>query len=61
MCRLKDPSKRNERECKVKHYKNLPFKLTGASKANHFKKFYIENKLNLFKTWDGITKIINIS
>ena len=40
-CHLKDPSKRNEIECKVKYYKKL--------------------LLKLFKTWEGIREIINIS
>ena len=61
MCCLKDPSKRNETECKVKNYKKLLLKLTRAGKTNHFNKFFIENKLNLFKTWEGIREIINIS
>ena len=30
--------------------KKLQLKLIRASKANHFNKFFIENKLNLFKT-----------
>ena len=37
MCCLKDPSKWNEIERKVKKYKNL-LKLTRASKVNHFSK-----------------------
>ena len=36
-------------------------KLTRNSKANHFNNFFRENKLNLFKTWEGIREIINIS
>ena len=35
--------------------------MTTVSKANHFYKFFIENKLNLFKTWEIIREIINIS
>ena len=35
--------------------------MTRASKENHFNKFFIESKLNLFKTWQGIMGIINIS
>ena len=61
MCRSKDPSKKNEIETKVKNYKKLLLKLIRASKANHYNKFFLENKLNLFKTWQGIRKIINIS
>ena len=41
--------------------KKLQLKLIRASKANHFNKFFIENKLNLFKTWEGIREITNIS
>ena len=61
MCRSKDPSKRNEIETKVKNYKKFLLKLTRARKANHYNKFFLENKLNLFKTWQGIREIINIS
>ena len=60
-CGLKDPSKWNEIECKVKNRKNLLFRLTRTSKANDFSKCFIENELNLFKIWEGIRKIINIS
>ena len=35
--------------------------MTRKSKANHFNNFFQENKLNLFKTWEGIRKIINIT
>ena len=31
------------------------------SKSNHFDNYFHENKLNLFKTWEGIKEIINIS
>ena len=43
-----------------KKLQKLLLKLTRARKANHFDKFFIENKLNLFKTWEGIREIINI-
>ena len=61
MCRLKNPSKRNEIKCKVKTCKKRLLKLTRAREANHLNKFFIENKSNLFKTWEGIREIINIS
>ena len=35
--------------------------MTRASKVNHFNKCFIEDKLNLFKTWEQIREIINIS
>ena len=44
MCRLKDPSKRNENKRKVKNYKKFLLKSARASKANRFNKFFIENK-----------------
>ena len=35
--------------------------MTRASNVNHFNKCFIEHKLNLFKTWEQIREIINIS
>ena len=61
MCRSKDPLNKKELEIKVKNYKKVLLKLTRNSKANHFNNFFRENKLNLFKTWEGIREIINIS
>ena len=46
---------------KVKTYKKYILHLTRKSKANHFNNFFQENKLNIFKTWEGIRKIINIT
>ena len=59
MCRTKDPLKREEFVNKVKTYKKYILHLTRESKANHFNNFFQGNKLNLFKTWEGIRKIIN--
>ena len=61
MCQTKDPLKREELVNKVKTYKKYILHLTRKSKANHFNNFIQENKLNLFKTWEGIRKIINIT
>ena len=61
MCRTKDPLKREELVNKVKTYKKYILHLTRESKANHLNNFFLENKLNLFKTWEGIRKIINIT
>ena len=58
MCRSKDPPNKKELETKVKNYKKVLLKLTRNSKANHFNNFFRENKLNLFKTWEGIREII---
>ena len=62
MCRTKDLTK-----CKIieefKTYKNNLLKLTRASKFNHYNNYYFQaNRLNLFKTWEGIRdkKIISI-
>ena len=61
MCRTKNPLKREELVNKVKTYKKYILSLTRKSKANHFNNFFQENKLNLFKTWEDIRKIINIT
>ena len=54
MCRTKDPLKREELVNKVKTYKKYILHLTRESKANHFNNFFQENKLHIFKTWEGI-------
>ena len=61
MCWTKSPLKREELVNKVKTYKKYILSLTRKSKANHFNNFFQENKLNLFKTWEDIRKIINIT
>ena len=61
MCRSKDPLNKKELEAKVKNYKKVLLKLTRNSKGNHFNNFFHYNKLNLFKTWEDIREIINIS
>ena len=35
--------------------------LTRATKFNHYNNYFQENRLNLFKTWEGIRDIINIT
>ena len=47
-------------EIKAKNYKKALLELIQNSKINHFNNFFRENKLNLFKTWECIRKIINI-
>ena len=61
MWHSKDTFNKRELEIKVKKYKKVLLKLTQNSKANRFNNFFHENKLNLFKTWEGIREIINIS
>ena len=61
MCDSKDPFNKRELETKVKNYKKVLLKLTQNSKASHFNNFFRENKLNLFKTWEGIKEIIIVS
>ena len=61
MCRTKDTLKRQELQIKVKIFKKFILKLTRQNKANHFNNFFPENKLNLFKTWEGIREIMNIT
>ena len=60
MCCSRDPLNKKELETKVKTYKKVLLKLTRNSKANHFNNLFRENKLTLFKTWDGIREIMNI-
>ena len=60
MLRAKDPTRKQELKEKYKTYKNRLAKLTRNSKANHFNKFFYQNKSNLLKVWDGIKSIISI-
>ena len=55
MCQAKDPLNKEELVNKVKTYKKYILHLTRKSKANHVNNFQ-ENKLNLFRTWEGIRK-----
>ena len=61
MCRTKNLNKRKIIELEFKTYKNNLLKLTRASKFNHYNNYFQENRLNLFKTWEGIRDIINIT
>ena len=53
--------KKQEIEVRVRHYKTSITKLIKQSKAKHFNNLFLENKLNLHKTWQGIHEIININ
>ena len=48
-------------EQELKTYKNYLFKITRTSKSKHYNNYFQENRLNLFKTWEGIWDIINIT
>ena len=61
MCLTKDPLNRQQLKDRAKKYKKNLFKLTRKTKANHFNNIFQENKLNLFRTWEGIREIINIT
>ena len=61
MCHLNNPLKKTELEIKLKNYKKTLLILMQNRKSNHFNNYSHENKLNLFKTWEGIREIINIS
>ena len=61
ICRLKDPLKNIELEIKLRNYKKILLRLRRNSKSNQFKNYFHKIKLNLFKTWEGIREIINIS
>ena len=59
MRRAKDPIRKEELRNTYKIYKNKITKLTRLSKANHYNRFFIENKTNLLKVWQGIKSVIN--
>ena len=61
MCRSKNFTKRKIIEQQFKTYKNNLLKLTRPSKFNHYNNHFQENRLNLFKTREGIRDIINIT
>ena len=61
MCRSKDLTKRKIIEQEFKTYKNNLLKLTRASKFIHYNTYFQENRLNLFKTWEGIRDIMNVN
>ena len=61
MCRTKNLTKRKIIEQQFKTYKNNLLKLTRASKFSHYNNYFQENRPNLFKTWEGIRVIINIT
>ena len=61
MCRTKDLTKRKKIEQEFKTYKNYLLKITRTSKFKHYNNYFQENRLNLFKTWEGIRDIINIT
>ena len=59
MRRAKDLNRKEDLFNKYKTYKNKITKLTRLSKANHFNQFFIDNKANLLKVWQGVKSIIN--
>ena len=52
--KTKNPFRKLELEEKVKVYKATLTKLIRINKAKHYNNYFIENKKNLLKTWDGI-------
>ena len=54
MIKTKDPFKKLELEDKVKACKANLTKLIRINKATHYNNYFVENKKNLLKTWDGI-------
>ena len=42
-----------------KQYRNSLNNIIKASKANHYHQYFITNKRNLLKVWEGIKEIIN--
>ena len=61
MIKTKNPFKNCELEDRVKGYKANLTKLIRINKAKHFNNYFLENKKNLFNTFDGILGVININ
>ena len=59
MRKTKDTLKREELVIKDKTYEKHILSFTRKSNANHFNNFFQETKLDIFKTWEGLRKIIN--
>ena len=59
MCQTEDLLIRQQQEDRIEKYQKNLLKLTRKTKTNHCKKFFQENKLHLFKTWESILGIIN--
>ena len=49
MCRANDPLHKEELVIKVKNYRNTILELMRKSKANHFNKYFQDNKLKYSK------------
>ena len=61
MCQTKDLTKCKKIEQEFKTYKNYLLKITRTSKFKYYNNYFQENRLNLFKIWEGIRDIINIT
>ena len=59
--RTKNATTKQQLHDHFKYYRNNLTKITKASKVLHYKKFFGDNKGNLWKTREGIKEIINIS
>ena len=59
--RTKNATTKQQLHDHFKCFQNNLTKITKASKALNYKKFFEDNKGNLQKTWEGIREIINIS
>ena len=61
LCCLKNPLNKRELEIKLKNHYKILFRLMQNSKSKDFNSYVHENKLNLFKRWEDIREVINIS
>ena len=59
MIHTNDPTKKLKLEDKVEACKSNLTKLTMIHKAKHYNNYFLQNKINLLKTWDEIREIIN--
>ena len=57
----KDPNYKGQIFSLYKRYRNMIVSLLRKSKGNYFSHFFLQNKSNVKKTWDGIRNLINVS
>ena len=58
-CRAKDQNRKHELHTLFKQYRNSLNNIIKVSKANHYHQYFITNKRNLLKVWEGIKEIIH--
>ena len=59
-CKAKDQDRKDLLYQQFKNYRNILSNFTKKSKENYYKEYFLENKNNLIKVWQGIKDIILI-